>query len=53
MGGIGALANSIARILIQPPQHDAITTKSLAYSIDAAVSGILDAAEFVVATRRQ
>ncbi len=53
LGDIEALAAAISDILDHPPQADAIAAKSAAYSIDAAVEGVLHAAAFAISYRHR
>lgn len=47
MGDVVAMASAIASLLDGPPSCEAIAAKSTAYSLEAAVNGVLRAASFV------
>ncbi len=52
MGNVAALANTIAELLDNPPETEAIVAKASDYSLEKAVQGISDALNMIFARRR-
>ena len=51
-GNVAALAQAMAEVLCSPPSPDAIASKSAAYSVCRAASGVQQALAYLLAERR-